>query len=153
MVISNQDSRNKTKMATKLVRLYPAPGTQVGRGVVLAWADDRERTRLTGVLERHRFEVCPLRSGERAIELIESRGWPIAVLDSDLPDVSGLQVAQLLHYLWYLAGETANVNLIVASSPANYSKRECYAAGATNWLRKPLQADRLISVLEYHLVI
>lgn len=140
-------------MATKLVRLYPAPGTQIGRGVVLAWADDRERARLTCTLERHRFEVCPLRSGERAIALIESRGWPVAVLDSDLADVSGLQVAQLLHYLWYLAGETANVNLIVASSPADYSKRECYAAGATDWLRKPLQADRLISVLEHHLVI
>ena len=75
------------------------------------------------------------------------------VVIGDLPDMGGLQVAQLLRYLWYLAGETANVNLIVASSPADYSKRECYAAGATDWLRKPLQADRLISVLEYHLVI
>ena len=140
-------------MAAKLIRLYPAAGTQVDRGVVLAWADERERESLTRVLERHGFEVCPLRSGERAIDLIESRGWPVAILDNDLPDRNGLEVVQLLRYLWYLAGETADVHLILASSPADFRETECYAAGATGWLRKPLQVEELISVVEHHLVI
>jgi len=77
-------------------------------------------------------------SGEEAIELLELQQFDLAVIDKNLPDVSGLEVARRAR------GLTRKVPVIVVTGfPSDASEREARRLGASRYLVKPFETSEL----------
>ena len=77
-------------------------------------------------------------SGEEAIELLELQQFDLAVIDKNLPDVSGLEVARRAR------GLTRKVPVIVVTGfPSDSSEREARRLGAARYMVKPFETAEL----------
>jgi CheY-like chemotaxis protein len=77
-------------------------------------------------------------SGEEAIELLELQQFDLAVIDKNLPDVSGLEVTRRAR------GLRRSVPVIVVTGfPSEDSEREARRLGAARYLVKPFETHEL----------
>jgi len=77
-------------------------------------------------------------SGVEAIELLELQQFDLAVVDKNLPDVSGLEVTRRAR------GLARKVPVIVVTGfPSNESEREARRLGASRYMVKPFETSEL----------
>lgn len=87
-------------------------------------------------------EVMICDNGPDAIQLIESEGFSIVLLDIMMPGVSGIEVLKHLHIKEYLS--TLKV-LMFSSVVDKKALRECFSLGATDFITKPIDEDEFIA--------
>ena len=110
---------------------------------VLIIDDDREALfALEALLESRGFSVTQAESGERAIEALNSKAFDLIVCDVQMPDMSGIQVAEFVKShpefrFIPLALLTANSDLESVLAGLN--------AGADTYILKPYRADELVA--------
>jgi DNA-binding response OmpR family regulator len=77
-------------------------------------------------------------SGEEAIELLEIQQFHLAVVDKNLPDVSGIEVARRA------LGLSRQVPVIMVTGfPSDESEREAQRIGAARYIVKPFETSEL----------
>ena len=123
-----------------------APGIDASPddGPILVVDDDPEdRLLVRTVLKKHGFEVQEAADGHEALELIgEGRRHALVVLDLEMPTVNGREV------LASLRGSHSTAALpvfVLTGSPDPEDEYRLMAAGADDYLRKPLDPPRFIA--------
>ncbi len=97
------------------------------------------------ILEREGHRVCIVRGGEEALDLLESRGFDVALLDLHMPDMSGLEVAEAVRYL---ASGARDVPLVALTADVLASTREkCEQLGFKAFLSKPVDSRELLETV------
>ena len=82
-------------------------------------------------------------NGQDGIGMIERYKFVLVVLDLCLPDIYG---AEVLSRIKSMSPETS---VIVLTGHGSYEDRqECMKRGASGFFNKPLEIDRLLSILE-----
>lgn len=111
-------------------------------------ADDNavNRAILAKILERAGHEVVAAEDGERARDALAGGGVDVALLDVNMPGLSGIEAARL-----YLSstppGERVPVLGLTADGTAETAER-CLAAGMAACLVKPLRPPALLEALD-----
>jgi two-component system sensor histidine kinase/response regulator len=106
--------------------------------------DDKSEniTALKKVLESHRFTVDTAMSGEEALKKVLKNTYQLLILDVQMPDVDGFEVAEAV------SGYTKTSNLpIIFLSAVNISKEfitKGYDSGGHDYLVKPFDPDILV---------
>ncbi|RKY18751.1 MAG: histidine kinase [Planctomycetota bacterium] len=126
----------------------PVQRARMGGRVVLVVSDSAtQRAILRAQLESWGCRVREVRSGPRALTLLErldTRHWDLAVVDQQLPGMSGLELATCLreHANWL-----ASPVLLLSSdgAPTDALQRRHHVAAA---LAKPVRQERLRKALE-----
>jgi EAL domain-containing protein (putative c-di-GMP-specific phosphodiesterase class I)/CheY-like chemotaxis protein len=110
--------------------------------------DDSVRRLVVLALRRAGFEVIEAPSGEAALEAVSSTPIGLVVLDIGMPGMSGIQVVEALRS----TPETATLPvLLMTGSGDDYSVIHGLAAGADDFLPKPVRLDELVARVNAHL--
>jgi two-component system sensor histidine kinase BarA len=109
--------------------------------------DDNEINRLVlrGQLENLGAEVTEAANGQEGLWHLQHRSFDLALLDLQMPDMSGLEVMHRLHEGHGASGGTPIVALSAHAEPD--LRQRLIAAGCVDVLIKPLSVERLHELL------
>ncbi|MCX5729972.1 MAG: response regulator [Deltaproteobacteria bacterium] len=101
------------------------------------------------LLTRHNFEVALARDGREGIAKAKTVNADLILLDIQLPEMSGHDVARAIRKDPRLAA----VPIVAVTSYAMPGDREqALAAGCTGYIEKPINPDTFVTQLEAYLV-
>jgi DNA-binding response OmpR family regulator len=107
--------------------------------------DEKSRRLLTDVLGYHGFDVAAFESGERALEDARQNLPQAALLDIQLPGISGFDVLAALRSA--AAGAYLPV-IAVTASVMDHDRRRILAAGFDAYVAKPVNIRELRDTLD-----
>ncbi|MBI5231243.1 MAG: response regulator, partial [Coriobacteriales bacterium] len=129
--------------AADLVRMPKVAGPEGAHGTVLVVDRDPEIAALIETyLSRHGYDVVQAHSAEEAIETARRVQPSVITLDVILDDADGFELLQRFKE----QPETADIPVVVLSIVCDEGKSCRF--GAANYLEKPIDQDRLISIVD-----
>ncbi len=113
--------------------------------VLLADDDVRNIYSLTRVLEKFKMKVIPAMDGKEAVKLLkEHPATDIVLMDIMMPEMDGLEAIRTIRK----NSKTKFLPIIAVTAKAMSGDREsCIAAGASDYISKPIDTDQLIALL------
>jgi CheY-like chemotaxis protein len=121
-----------------------------GRSVLIADDDIRNIFALTSILERSQMKVSHAQNGREAVEaVIQGESPDIVLMDIMMPEMDGYEAIRRIR------GQDGfkSLPIIALTAKAMKGDRErCLEAGASDYITKPVDTDRLLSLLRVWLV-
>jgi signal transduction histidine kinase/CheY-like chemotaxis protein len=116
-----------------------------GRKVLIVDDDVRNLFSLTGVLEQHDIEVLHAESGRDGIKMLEATPQiDMVLMDVMMPDMDGYQTMRQIRR----DERFRKLPMIAITAKAMKGDREnCIAAGASEYIAKPVDVDQLVSMM------
>jgi len=109
---------------------------------------DSSRSLLAQMLLREGYEVETACSGDEALRLCSHKEIDLCILDIDMPQMNGFELAQQLRNNW----ATEHIYFIFVTG--SYNNREhllkAYKIGAVDYIAKPLDREILVSKVEMY---
>ncbi|GAB4474304.1 MAG: hypothetical protein Kow00124_14150 [Anaerolineae bacterium] len=107
--------------------------------------DENETIRmLKSFLELFSYEVVGVQTGQDGLREIEAERPGVVILDLMLPDMDGLEICRAIRS----AEATRDLPVIILSARSSKDEvRRGYAAGASRYLKKPVDLDQLAGVV------
>ncbi|MGH8279886.1 MAG: ATP-binding protein [Gammaproteobacteria bacterium] len=120
-------------------------------GHTLAVADDNRINRLLErlLLEKYGARVLEARNGKELLTLVEHNPVSLILLDMQMPDEDGWQVAAKLKA--GLAGQLDIPVIALSAMRSDKSSEELQTAGLSGWLMKPLEEPALRELVLHYL--
>jgi CheY-like chemotaxis protein/signal transduction histidine kinase/HAMP domain-containing protein len=133
--------------ATKRAMEIPPLGTATleGRKVLIVDDDSRNIYALAAALEGHRMQVVSAESGREGIEkLLSDPDVDLVLMDIMMPEMDGYETIRRIRQ----NPAFKQLPIIALTAKAMKGDREsCIAAGASEYISKPVDIDQLISLL------
>jgi CheY-like chemotaxis protein/HAMP domain-containing protein len=128
-----------------LERLNSSDEDLVGRTLLLVDDDARNIFALSSLLERRGMRVLTATTGKEAINLVESTPeLAIVLMDIMMPEMDGYQTIEAIRQ----RPEFRRLPIVALTAKAMKGDREkCLAAGASDYLAKPVNTEQLLSTL------
>ncbi|WP_457577627.1 response regulator [Desulfomarina sp.] len=158
-VLSGQTGRNrktqKTQKTRKIPNKTPAPPlksgvaeTEKSSGKVILVVEDSRTSRkvISMLLSRKGHEIIEATTGEEALTRVLEKVPDLVLLDVMLPDMTGYEILPLLRK------DVANVPVVMLTGKKSSADRlKGMKSGASEYLTKPFDPARLISVVDRYL--
>ena len=119
------------------------------RGVrVLVAEDNATNQRVTRlILESGGHFATIVNNGEEALDALERGGYDIALFDLSMPVVSGLEALRMYRFV-----ATNPIPILMLSANVTVETMEqCHAAGAAEFVQKPVRASFLLDAIDRNL--
>jgi signal transduction histidine kinase/DNA-binding response OmpR family regulator len=113
--------------------------------VLLADDDVRNIFSMTKALEKHNMKVIPAMDGKEALQLLkEHPEVDVVLMDMMMPEMDGYESIKAIRK----NPATKKLPVIAVTAKAMTGDREkCIAAGASDYISKPVDVDQLVSLL------
>lgn len=137
-----EKSKEKSKKPKKFSELQDV---LVGKTVLVADDDVRNIFSLTKMLEQHQMKVVAATDGKEALKLLnENPEIDVVLMDMMMPELDGYETTTAIRQdIKY-----RNLPILAVTAKAMMGDREkCIAAGASDYISKPVDMDQLISLL------
>jgi len=118
----------------------------VARRVLIVEDDEKSRRLLTDVLAFHGYEVDSAENGEAGLRTAQTREPDLALLDIQLPGISGFELLARLRKAQHGAARYPVV--AVTASVMEQDRRKILAAGFDAFVSKPVNIGELLQTLE-----
>ncbi len=128
-----------------LDKLYLSADSLAGKKVLVVDDDVRNIFALTAVLERHKMAVLSAENGRAALEeLVQNPDVDIVLMDIMMPEMDGYETMRQIRQM----KQFESLPMIALTAKAMKGDREkCIAAGASDYVSKPVDTDQLVSLL------
>ncbi|HEY4302725.1 MAG TPA: HAMP domain-containing protein [Candidatus Didemnitutus sp.] len=128
-----------------LDRLYASNDVLRGRKVLIVDDDARNIFALTTMLENHEMEVNSAMNGRQAIEMIrKDPTFGVVLMDIMMPEMDGYQTIQEIRK----DSRFGTLPILALTAKAMKGDRDkCLAAGASDYVAKPVNTNELLSLL------
>ena len=137
-------------MSTSTSRAVPTLPTSIGAKKILL-VEDSDTTRLTHrilITKKTGHTVVSVANGAEALKMAELEKPDLILMDVVMPGMDGFEVCRLLRK----QADTVNVPIVLLTFRAGEELRsEGLASGCTDFLKKPLGGEDLVSTLQRHL--
>jgi two-component system, sensor histidine kinase and response regulator len=120
----------------------PARRPDSGLSVLLAEDNPVNRKYAIALLEKWGHRVTVATNGREAIEHATNARFDIALVDVQMPEVSGLEVARRIRTEETVTGRHLPIIALTARAMKG-DREECLGAGMDDYLSKPLKAETL----------
>jgi CheY-like chemotaxis protein len=127
-----------------LRRLLGGEGVLAGKEILIVDDDARNAFALSKLLADKGLKVHIAANGQKALELLDKTAMDLVLMDIMLPGMDGYEVTRRIR------GQARFQSLPILALTAKAMKgdrEKCIAAGANDYLSKPVDADRLFSML------
>jgi CheY-like chemotaxis protein len=115
------------------------------RRILVVEDDEKSRRLLSDVLGYHGYEVSAFESGEQGLESLRTRLPDAALLDIQLPGISGFEVLTAVR----AASSTTRLPVVaVTASVMDHDRKKILAAGFDAYVAKPVNIQELLQTLE-----
>ncbi|KLT64562.1 response regulator [Pedobacter sp. BMA] len=137
-----EQSKEKTKAPKRFSELQDV---LKGKTVLVADDDVRNIFSLTKILEQHQMKVLPATDGKEALKMLnENPGVDVVLMDMMMPELDGYETTTAIRQDM----KYRNLPILAVTAKAMMGDREkCIAAGASDYISKPVDMDQLISLL------
>ena len=146
-VLHSVSAREEARDGVVRLQDYAQRGV-AARGLRVLVADDNPTNRevLGRILERGGHEATLVADGERALDALEASRYDAALIDRNMPRLSGLETVQAIRLT---TGARERLRVVILSADVTpEAKREALEAGADAFLPKPIEAARLLDELQ-----
>jgi DNA-binding response OmpR family regulator len=117
----------------------------MARRILVVEDDEKSRRLLIDVLGYHGYDVAAFETGESALEAARARTPELALLDIQLPGISGFDVLIALR----AAHDRARLPVVaVTASVMDHDRRKILAAGFDAYVSKPVNIRELLQTLD-----
>ncbi len=108
--------------------------------------DDSEaiRAMMKVVLESAGHNVFLKENGREALDFAKDHTVDLVITDLNMPEMGGMS---LVSHLRRLEGYTTKPILVITTETADYKKQKAKTVGATGWIAKPVDKDRLLNAV------
>ena len=139
------ESRLPEQKRQMLERLHNADAVFSGKRVLIVDDDVRNIFSLTSVLEGHGMQVSFAENGREALELLrQAPEVDIVLMDVMMPEMDGYQTTQAIREM----PEFKSLPIIALTAKAMKGDRErTIAAGASDYITKPVDVEQLLSLM------
>jgi CheY-like chemotaxis protein len=143
--------RVETKLSQEtremLDRARGADPTLAGLKVLVVDDDARNIFALMSILEDHNVELISASSGREAVDLLRKRNdIDMVLMDIMMPEMDGYETTRVIRQI----PELQHLPVIALTAKALAEDRErCLAAGASDYLPKPFEPERLLELIRY----
>jgi CheY-like chemotaxis protein len=122
-----------------------APGVFEGRRVLIVDDDVRNVFALTSAFEAYGMEVLYAENGVQGIELLQSNpDVDVVLMDVMMPEMDGYETMRAIRSI----PEFAALPILAVTAKAMKEDRErSIAAGASEWMTKPVDPDELLALI------
>ncbi|HYH37037.1 MAG TPA: HAMP domain-containing protein, partial [Azospirillum sp.] len=129
----------------KVEALRQEQSALTGRTILIVDDDIRNIFSMTSVLEQHRMNVLFAENGRDGINLLKSNpGVDVALVDVMMPEMDGYEVMREIRTI----EDFQRLPVIAVTAKAMQGDREkCLEAGASDYIAKPVEVDRLLATL------
>ena len=110
--------------------------------ILIAEDDSGIRFALSETMSHIGAEVMMAENGQQALELLRQHQVDLVITDFDMPHLDGLKLIEKVREF-----KPALPTVLMTAMPT-IDERTAKAAGATAYLEKPINIDKLISVVE-----
>ncbi len=128
----------------KMERLLKQDNVLKGKKVLLADDDIRNIFAMTKILQKYQMTVIPAMDGREALQLLKSSPVDAVLMDMMMPEMDGYEsikaIRQERRY------QKLPVIAVTAKTMAG-DREKCIAAGASDYISKPVDMDQLVSLL------
>jgi two-component system, cell cycle response regulator DivK len=120
-------------------------GTGVQRLLIID-DDNRNIFALSAVLRSRGYETVPAASAQEGLRILrQNEGIKVVLMDIMMPGMDGYEAIRRIRE----ENSFRSLPIIAVTAQAMPGDREkCMAAGATNYISKPIDVDRLLELLE-----
>jgi CheY-like chemotaxis protein/two-component sensor histidine kinase len=128
-----------------LERLHNADGVFSGKKVMIVDDDVRNIFSLTSVLEGHGMTVTFAENGKDALASLEKDSdIDLILMDVMMPEMDGYETTRAIRAM----NQFRNLPIIALTAKAMKGDREkCIAAGASDYITKPVDTEQLLSLM------
>jgi HAMP domain-containing protein/CheY-like chemotaxis protein/signal transduction histidine kinase len=128
-----------------LEHLHNADAVFSGKHVLIVDDDVRNIFSLTSVLEDHGMTVSFAENGKAALQVIDSTpGLDLVLMDVMMPEMDGYETTRAIRE----KPNFKNLPIIALTAKAMKGDREkCIAAGASDYITKPVDPEQLLSLM------
>lgn len=137
-----QDGKHKKQTSEKLGGLYEVLNNKT---VLIADDDVRNIFSLTKALEQHKMKVLAATDGKEALQMLKENPLiDIVLMDMMMPEMDGYESTKEIRKI----PAYKQLPVLAVTAKAMMGDREkCIAAGASDYISKPVDIDQLISLL------
>ncbi|MEY2495394.1 MAG: hypothetical protein QOJ45_1886 [Verrucomicrobiota bacterium] len=128
-----------------LRRLHDPNEVLAGKKVVIVDDDIRNIFAMTSMLERYKMDVRSAETGKAALELLQSEPeTDLVLMDIMLPEMDGYETIRAVRKMYGFE----QLPIIALTAKAMKGDREkCIDAGASDYISKPVDTERLLTLL------
>jgi CheY-like chemotaxis protein len=128
-----------------LERLHNADAVFAGKRVLIVDDDVRNIFSLTSMLEDHGMQVSFAENGRDAIAMLKERqDFDLVLMDIMMPEMDGYETTRSIRDI----PELKSLPIIALTAKAMKGDREkTIAAGASDYITKPVDTDQLLSLM------
>jgi CheY-like chemotaxis protein len=128
-----------------LERLHNADAVFAGKRVLVVDDDVRNIFSLTSMLEDHGMQVSFAENGKDALTLLRERqDFDLVLMDVMMPEMDGYETTRAIREMPALK----SLPIIALTAKAMKGDREkCIAAGASDYITKPVDTEQLLSLM------
>jgi signal transduction histidine kinase/DNA-binding response OmpR family regulator len=139
---SNTDVKDKKHKSARLGGLYDVLNNKT---VLIADDDVRNIFSLTKALEQHKMKVLAATDGKEALQVLKENPMvDVVLMDMMMPEMDGYETTKEIRKM----AAHKNLPILAVTAKAMMGDREkCIAAGASDYISKPVDIDQLISLL------
>lgn len=112
--------------------------------VLIADDDVRNIFSLTKALEQHKVKVLAATDGKEALAILKNNTVDLVLMDMMMPEMDGYESTKAIRRM--PAFKTLPVIAVTAKTMVG-DREKCIAAGASDYISKPVDVDQLISLL------
>jgi CheY-like chemotaxis protein/HAMP domain-containing protein len=130
----------------KIRHLYDPGSALTGRKVLIIDDDVRNIFALTSLLEGHGIQVFYAERGKEGLEILDANpDVDLVLLDIMMPEMDGYEITRLIRR----DSRRQHLPVVALTAKAMKGDREkCIDAGASDYISKPVDASRLLSLLQ-----
>jgi CheY-like chemotaxis protein len=128
-----------------LRRLHDPNAILAGKKVIIVDDDIRNIFAMTGMLERYQMEIHSAETGKAALELLQNEPeTDLVLMDIMLPEMDGYETMRAIRKMYGFE----QLPIIALTARAMKGDREkCIDAGASDYISKPVDTERLLTLL------